>query len=45
MWISEEFLSDYKDDIADMLVHQEPILTREQAFEILNKIADIKKDN
>lgn len=45
MWITEEFLSDYKGDHADMLVYQEPSLTREQASEILSTIADIKKDN
>lgn len=45
MWITETFLSDYDGDVTDMLVQQEPSLTREQAAEILLKIADLKKDN
>ena len=45
MWITETFLLDYNGDVTDMLIHQEPILTRKQASEILSKIADIKKDN
>lgn len=45
MWISETFLSDYDGDVADMLIHQEPSLTHEQASEILLKIADLKEDN
>ena len=45
MWITETFLSDYDGDVTDMLVQQEPSLTREQASEILLKIADLKKDN
>ena len=42
--ITEEFLTDYDGDIADMIVRQEPTLTYEQASEILSKIADIKND-
>lgn len=45
MWITDTFLSDYEGDVVDMLIHQEPTLTREHASEILSKIADIKKDN
>lgn len=45
MWITDTFLSDYDGDVTDMLVQQEPSLTREQASEILSTIADIKKDN